>query len=116
MDLPLIEGHLRQSLLRRSLISLPREAVGIIYKGQVYSLNNASPNPENSFEVLLPQFKRLVLMLEVPRDQIDEEVILWHSHPKGGVGPSREDMKNRTPLRHHLVVSVVDGDIVPTWY
>lgn len=116
MDLPLIEGELKRSLLMRALNSAPREACGIIHKSVAYSLANASSSPLDSFEFDRQHFKDLVEMLGIPLEDVAEEVILWHSHPAGGVGPSRFDMQNKTPLKHHLVVSLVEHDIVPTWY
>lgn len=94
----------------------PHEAVGIIAGGLVYSLANASPSPHDSFQVDMQELKNLILSLDIPLDRVADEVALWHSHPAGGVGPSRFDMQNRTPLKHHLVVSLVDDKMVPTWY
>lgn len=115
-DLPLIQGLLKRELLLRARNSLPREAVGIIHEGVVYSLANASASPEDSFEFSRESLRKLIQILDIPLERVNEEIILWHSHPKGGVGPSRTDMQHKTPLKHHLVVSLVDNDLVATWY
>lgn len=94
----------------------PDEAVGIIAGGLVYSLPNAALSPRDSFAVDLQEVKKLILATSISLNRINDEVALWHSHPAGGIGPSRFDMQNKTPLKYHLVVSLVDGDIVPTWY
>jgi proteasome lid subunit RPN8/RPN11 len=94
----------------------PNEAVGIIAGGLVSTLRNASLSPRDSFAVDLGELKQLILATGIPLENVNEEVVLWHSHPAGGVGPSRFDMQNRTPLKHHLVVSLVDDTVVPTWY
>jgi len=114
--LPIIGGELKRSLLRIALKRVPNEAVGIIYNDQAYELRNDSETPDHHFEFEVKDLRLLIMSLEVPILEVNEEVALWHSHPEGGVGPSRFDMQNRTPLKHHLVIALVDGDIVPTWY
>jgi proteasome lid subunit RPN8/RPN11 len=44
------------------------------------------------------------------------ELTLWHSHPNGGVGPSRIDMQQRLPHFEHLVVTLDSGRVLFTWY
>lgn len=116
MTIHIIEGSLKRDLLELTLAEAPREAVGLIYEGRVYTLSNASSEPEHNFEVHLSELRELIISLSIPWDRLATEVAFWHSHPSGGVGPSRTDMVNRTPLKHHLVVSLVEGDLVPTWY
>ena len=113
---PLIEGSLRRQLLEVTLSEAPREAVGIIWQDQVHTLPNTSQYPENQFAVNLGDLRNLIDELKVPWEQLHGEVYFWHSHPSGGVGPSRFDATHKTPMRNHLVVSLVEGDIVPTWY
>lgn len=115
-DLPLIEGHLRSRLLDKALLEAPNEAAGIIYRNEVYSLGNTSESPGDSFEVDLSELRLLFEALQIDLGSAAQEVFFWHSHPSGGVGPSRIDMQRRTPLEHHLVIALVEGDIVPTWY
>jgi len=45
-----------------------------------------------------------------------QDVTLWHSHPSGGVGPSRIDMQQKIPMANHLVLALVEGEVIPTWY
>lgn len=111
-----LSGPVKAALHLHALQAAPNEAVGIIAGGLVYSLTNTSESPRDSFAVDMQELKEIILALGIPLNWIDESVALWHTHPAGGVGPSRFDMRNRTPLKHHLVVSLVDGDIVPTWY
>lgn len=110
----LIEGKLRASLLELVLKRAPEEAVGLLlHDDRIIELPNRSEHAEDSFMASRND------IIEAIRD-IDgldlENVVLWHSHPNGGVGPSRVDMRNKTPFRYHLVVSLIDDDIVPTWY
>jgi proteasome lid subunit RPN8/RPN11 len=115
-SLPIIEGRIKLSLLELIRGEAPNEAVGIIYNEMVYPLTNISMSPEDHFAVNLVELRELVHTLKIHFDRVDDEVVLWHSHPSGGVGPSRVDMHHKTPLKHHLVVSLVDDDLVPTWY
>jgi proteasome lid subunit RPN8/RPN11 len=115
-DLPIIEGRLKLSLLGIIRSRLPHEAVGIIYNDMAYELRNDHDFPNENFAVDKRELRALIETLMVPMDQIADEVFLWHSHPGGGIGPSRFDMTHKTPLKNHLVVTIVDGDLVPTWY
>lgn len=114
-SLPLIDGDLKHQLLRIVAMIAPHEAVGLLWGDRLVTLKNASPSPEDSFAVEISEIRGVVHALEIPYDRLDE-LIIWHSHPAGGVGPSRFDMRNKTPLKHHLVVSLVEGDLVATWY
>ncbi len=116
MDLPLIEGRIKRSLLEIIRERAPHEAVGIIYNDLVYELGNHSATPESAFEFHRRDLRSLIEALNIPLERVNSEVVLWHSHPNGGVGPSRIDMQHKTPLDHHLVVSITGDDIVATWY
>jgi len=108
----LILDNLKKELLKVVLLRAPNEAAGVILKdGTVVELQNLSDHPEDSF---LLDRAELVKLLQFENEP--EEVTLWHSHPSGGVGPSRIDMQQKTPLKYHLVLSLVEGDITPTWY
>lgn len=116
MYVPLIEGRLKQRLLYEVLKHAPNEAVGIIYQELVFPLKNQAEEPEKNFEIDVADLKQLIEDHGIPLRSVFEHVHFWHSHPGGGVGPSRADMENKTPLKHHLVVALVDDDLVPTWY
>lgn len=106
------EDQIDQELLRLTLLRAPNEAVGLILSdGRVVELVNRSDNPTSNFSVARDDLLELVR-----NDPSPLEVSLWHSHPAGGLGPSRIDLQNKTPLKSHLVVSLVDGAIVSSWY
>jgi len=105
-----IEGNLKLKLLRLAVRAAPNEAVGLILNDRsVVELTNL--RTEGNFEVSRDEV-RLALEGEANIDQ----VTLWHSHPNGGVGPSRADVQNKSPIPYHLVISLVNGEIIPTWY
>jgi proteasome lid subunit RPN8/RPN11 len=42
---------------------------------------------------------------------------VWHTHPGGGVGPSRGDLRSKVPNVAYLVVSLnSDGSFTPCWF
>lgn len=100
----------------------PTEACGILlptrWQGrQVFEMPNRSLRPQNSFEFRTGD---LVMVLEDWFHSVGREawndVTLWHTHPAGGVGPSRTDMQCKVPEIGHLVVALTDEGPVPTWY
>lgn len=103
---------MERELLRLALLRAPQEAVGLIRSnGKVVELVNYAPTPESHFEV-----KRSDVIEALDGEMDTLSVTFWHSHPAGGVGPSRTDMRQKTPFASHLVVSLVDGEATHSWY
>jgi len=91
----------------------PFEAVGLMQEGgPIIALENHSESPGNSFEI----HKEEIINAIEDYGFDPMAVVLWHSHPNGGVGPSTTDMRSKTPFNHHLVVTVDGGNLVYTWY
>lgn len=100
---------------------MPAEACGVLlpkaWRGrQVWEMPNRSMEPQTSFA-----FKSSDIMVELegwvannPEDW--DNIVIWHTHPRGGIGPSREDMRGKLPKVGHLVVSLTESGPVPTWY
>jgi len=108
----LVSSQTEEELRKISYLRAPHEAVGLILPdGSVVELPNHSDKPESNFVA-----SRADMMQHLTPEIDLEEVALWHSHPGGGVGPSRTDMRSKTPFRHHLVVSIVNEDLVLSWY
>jgi len=98
---------MRETVLRKA----PREAVGLLTNdGRIIELSNLASDPGINFEI-----SRAELLEKLTGEEL-EELTLWHSHPSGGVGPSRTDMQQKIPFVHHLVVTIVDNDLVYTYY
>lgn len=107
----ILEGKLHEALKEIVLKRAPQEAVGLLDDdGRIIELTNHSSEPESNFEIRRDE---LISALE---GKLAAGLTLWHSHPGGGVGPSRTDMQQRLPFIDHLVISVVDGDLVYTYY
>ena len=109
-----IEGQLEEELSVLVQDAVPREIGGIIIDGRDIVVLNNYADLDSAFAFHLVELREAVR--GIPVTQVADRVALWHSHPGGGVGPSREDMQNKTPLKYHLVLALVDGDLVPTWY
>jgi proteasome lid subunit RPN8/RPN11 len=108
----LIEGRLHDDLKRIILQQAPNEAAGIILTdGTVVEMSNHSNSPHNTFELNLAD-----ITSAIEKETDTSNLILWHSHPSGGIGPSRIDLRQKTAFPYHLVLSLVEGEIIPTWY
>lgn len=92
----------------------PGEAVGLLTAdGRVIPLTNHASEPGSNFEVTKEDILSAIRMHEV---EDLTGLTLWHSHPNGGVGPSRIDMQQRLPFCDHLVVTLTETGVVFTWY
>lgn len=117
--LRLLEGQLMTELARIADLRRPAEAVGLILPDdKVVELPNRSLQPHNRFEILGSDVKLTLEANSVPLNQNGlENCTLWHSHPSGGVGPSRTDMRHRVSVMSHLVITLAeDGSWTPSWY
>lgn len=78
---------------------------------------NRSKRPQTSFEFTTEDLR---IAMDDWFDQAspgDEKLLaLWHTHPMGGVGPSRNDMRSRVHGATHLVVAITEEGPIPTWY
>lgn len=43
-------------------------------------------------------------------------MIIWHTHPDGGIGPSREDMQAKPPKATFLVVALTPEGPIPALF
>ena len=106
------EGSTHDEISRLVLAAAPREVVGLLTSlGEVIELTNLSTEPHGNFVV-----EKGELLHHLQRLGSVDDLVLWHSHPGGGIGPSRTDLQQKIPFLHHLVVSIVDDDIVYTFY
>jgi len=114
-----LEGKLEEELLQVVEANLPREVGGLIVDGRDIEVLHNYAQGDSTFEFRLTDIHKVLSrhdLWTVPTPELVERIVLWHSHPNGGVGPSREDMRHKTPLKYHLVVAYVKGVLVPTWY
>ena len=108
------EGPVERELRRKALVAAPYEVAGLITNtGVIIDLPNHAEEPTKNFEIRKGDILSALRMNEI-EDLAD--LTLWHSHPNGGVGPSRIDMQQKVPFLNHLVVTIQGGDVVYTWY
>lgn len=103
----------------------PNEACGLLLPTkvngtQVIEMPNRSLEPLDSFEM---KGEDMVLALELLfRGPFPEEMVpgltAWHTHPRGHVGPSPFDMRNKSGNMKNLVVTIFDNGKPPlaTWF
>jgi len=98
------------------LLRAPNEACGLVIPNLdwpidmwVHELKNRSPSPTDSY-VFDPQTLKDLL----GNREVWEDILVWHTHPGGRVGPSPEDMNARHPKLQgkYLVISLPRGEAV----
>jgi len=101
-------------IIEIGMLRLPNEACGVIIPDLdvpadqwVHELKNRSTDPTNSFKI----DPSTVTQLLVNPDHW-EDVLIWHTHPSGHVGPSKQDLQHRHPKLKYLVVSLPNGEAV----
>ena len=112
-----IEGALERHILHLVTARHPNEAVGLILPdNRVVELTNRSATPSNQFLITGRETHAAITQhgFLVNEDTV-RRTTLWHSHPSGGVGPSRIDMQQKVPLMSHLVITVQVRGNTPTW-
>lgn len=107
----LIEGTLERQLRAMITEAVPQEACGLIVSDTSAILLQNHAGVEGHFKASRSEILRAVSTM----GHI-ENVAFWHSHPGGGIGPSTFDLQHKTPFVFHCVLSLVDGELVPTWY
>jgi proteasome lid subunit RPN8/RPN11 len=95
---------------------MPLEACGVIFPdGTLFELTNVSETPEDSYEIKVPDLRTLITQMQT-RWGVDaqlKDIVIWHTHPSGFVGPSRDDIKTKVaPEARYLVVALPDGEAV----
>lgn len=93
---------------------MPKEACGVVVPNfnvvpddWVVELDNRSDNPYNSYVIDTAVIKGL---LDAPESWSD--VLVWHTHPSGQVGPSKGDMEAKAAGLRYLVISLPRGEAV----
>lgn len=111
----LLADDLLSDIVRLGEAALPYEACGVICQGVVISVPNRAPDPTRSYLIQANEITEAVTAACGPltHDMVDD-LIIWHTHPSGLVGPSREDMTHRLENYRYLVVAMPSG--IPTWF
>lgn len=77
---------------------------------QVIELPNRSLTPRDSYEILgtdtAIELDRWLDDPDVTQEDVDSMVV-WHTHPSGGIGPSKTDIRQRPDAVAMIVVSLL---------
>lgn len=117
-----LEKTMLDEIVRIGRDRAPSEACGIILPEPVrnrwvWECANRSETPHDSFTMT---GKDIIMLLEriyedPPAPEMVAQMVVWHTHPKGGVGPSTFDLQNKPAKLRCLVVSLGDNPLA-TWY
>lgn len=99
-------------IIELGLEEAPKEACGLVVPdlgvpadSWVIRMTNQAANPYDSYSIDATTIRGLL----EERDVWDD-VLVWHTHPGGHVGPSRGDMRARVEGIRYLVVSLPSGE------
>jgi len=114
MKIPFSLDVVIPKIVEFGLARVPNEACGLVIPNLdnpvdtwVHELINRSPSPQDSYIFDAEAMKPLLTDQEVWSD-----VLVWHTHPSGRIGPSQGDMEARHPALHgrYLVVALPHGE------
>jgi proteasome lid subunit RPN8/RPN11 len=124
----LLEPNLLEQIGKIAGERKPNEACGLLvpladHTVRVVELPNRSMMPHDSFEMKGADIfltLQSILGEDLTVDEVERmlpEIAVWHSHPNGGVGPSRADMRNKPAKFKSLVVTLREGEPpLGTWF
>lgn len=124
MKTPIVlEPDLVNTIAHIGMQRKPNEACGVItptpHKGRrVFEVPNRSSLPRDSFEM---SSEDIVLELRhwMANNQAYarwDQLVMWHTHPGGNIGPSQTDVENRIEHCGNLVVALLDCGPHATWF
>ena len=129
MDLVSPPVHLTEVMLeeitRIGVDRKPAEACGVLLlhprnddpRSQVVEIPNRSHHPHDNY-IMSTNDIRMELYNWLRHADVAElgTLSIWHTHPRGNIGPSRGDMQHREPNIAYLVVALTPNGPVPTWF
>lgn len=118
---PPIVTKIEQIGLRR----FPREACGVLLptpktatggpQDQVVELPNRSMG-DAEYQLHTSDIRMELEAWSLANPELMNQVAVWHTHPQGGIGPSRGDLRLRLEGVAYLVVALTEEGPVPTWF
>lgn len=99
----------------------PAEACGVLlptpyHSSRVWEMPNRAKKFLESFELHTDDIMvGLGEWVQHNRDYWDD-LVIWHTHPGGAVGPSSIDLENRLDTVANLVVALTEEGPKPTWF
>lgn len=107
--------HLEQ-IKQWGLEKLPHEACGVIIElpgeSVIRQLGNYADDPTKGYKV--DNTELVEVLAEVIESSghgvLRDQVVVWHTHPSGHIGPSTEDLASKVSDLRYLVVSLPNGE------
>jgi len=89
----------------------------LLHGSHIVMLPNRSKFPHSAFEIRGEDLRlALEQWLEDNDSSLWTQVVFWHTHPGGGVGPSTVDLKNKPKGANSLVIALTKEGPVLTFY
>lgn len=108
----LVSKRAIQEIARYGTIRKPNEACGLLLRGRVVELRNAS-ELDKTWNYSLGGGQAIVQQLRALEIDLTEliagEYLIWHTHPSGLIGPSAGDMETRIDGLEYLVVALTEN-------
>lgn len=119
LSVPKVSDESLAAIARIGRTRSPQEACGLLLidldatNQRVIELANQSERPQTSYE-----FRAENVATTLAGDPLaGVEVVIWHTHPGGSVGPSTEDVQNKLEGVPYLVVALFNnGTMIPQWF
>lgn len=114
LDIAYDDSNIVKQIHTLGVDASPEEACGLLYlresRWTILQLTNIAEDRTNRFAISSDEIVDKLqewLAAATPADMAT--MVIWHTHPSGGVGPSRIDLQQRT-TRANLVVAITpDG-------
>jgi proteasome lid subunit RPN8/RPN11 len=96
-----------------------KEAVGLLYRAPgepeiVVALENIADDAHRSYAVRTADIAAAITTIVGEADSVERlaeaDVVVWHTHPSGAVGPSLQDMRTKLPGLRYAVVVILSDD------
>ena len=120
-----LEDSMVQEIARIGRQRAPAEACGLllpfkIHGQQVWELPNRSMDEDHEFTMIGSDIALIIEELQKYHKitaELLRETAIWHTHPKGNLGPSKFDIDHKPPEFQSLVVTLFeDGTAKGTWF
>lgn len=112
LTLPTMEVAMER-IFELGMEGAPEEVCGLIVNEtqgvQVIPLRNRSEDPFNSYVIDNATLRQLAL-----KPKTWAHVAVYHTHPRGHVGPSAQDLEHRISTIKYVVMTIPTGEVV--WF
>lgn len=115
----LVTDRMVAHIARLGMTRKPEEACGLAFvDGRILELSNESDQDRTCTWQFgpMPSVVRQIREAGISDFMFESEYLVWHTHPRGLIGPSSEDLLHRVRGVDYLVVTLTEGAAVPVRY